>query len=99
MAAVAAAAATNGTIFPTETSAVLKTAKVQCKDKRSNNGQKRCKLAVTPSLPPSQGREKLCFEDFLISLSKNLAFHRVFPQDEKDAAILLMALSCGHVHG
>ncbi|KAM7509668.1 hypothetical protein LguiA_020121 [Lonicera macranthoides] len=69
------------------------------RDKQSNNGQKRCKFVVAPSLPPSQGREKLCFEDFLISLSKNLAFHRVFPQDEKDAAILLMALSCGHVHG
>ncbi|KZV21614.1 GATA transcription factor 21 [Dorcoceras hygrometricum] len=38
-------------------------------------------------------------EDFLIKLSKNLSFHRVFPQDEKDAAILLMALSSGLVHG
>ncbi|XP_019191574.1 PREDICTED: GATA transcription factor 21-like [Ipomoea nil] len=38
------------------------------------------------------------FEDFLIKLSKNSAYHRVFPQDEKDAAILLMALSCGLVH-
>nr|GME09499.1 putative GATA transcription factor 22 [Ipomoea batatas] len=38
------------------------------------------------------------FEDFLIKLSKNSAYQRVFPQDEKDAAILLMALSCGLVH-
>ncbi|KAJ4953935.1 hypothetical protein NE237_030767 [Protea cynaroides] len=30
---------------------------------------------------------------------KNSAFHRVFPQDEKEAAILLMDLSCGLVHG
>ncbi|KAJ0751648.1 putative transcription factor C2C2-GATA family [Helianthus annuus] len=37
-------------------------------------------------------------EEFLVSLSKSLAFHGVFPQDEKEAAILLMALSCGYVH-
>ncbi|XP_076959000.1 uncharacterized protein LOC143634930 [Bidens hawaiensis] len=41
---------------------------------------------------------KNCVEEFLVSLSKNLAFHCVFPQDEKEAAILLMALSCGYVH-
>ncbi|KAK3005051.1 hypothetical protein RJ639_017388 [Escallonia herrerae] len=93
----AMAAAANGTILPAVASPLK--AKVH-KDKKSNIGhvkkyKKRCKLASTPS----RGREKLCFEDFLISLSKNLAFHRVFPQDEKEAAILLMALSCGHVHG
>ena len=40
-------------------------------------------------------KKQLCFDDIVISLSKSSAFHRVFPQDEKDAAILLMALSCG----
>lgn len=54
-------------------------------------------IATTSS--SHQATKKLCFEDFLGSLSKNLAFHRVFPQDEKEAAILLMALSCGIVHG
>ncbi|KAF3616255.1 GATA transcription factor 16 [Capsicum annuum] len=44
-------------------------------------------------------KQKLCFEDFFVNLSNNLAIHRVFPQDEKEAAILLMALSSGLVHG
>ncbi|KAK7329078.1 hypothetical protein VNO77_23224 [Canavalia gladiata] len=39
------------------------------------------------------GRKR--FED----LSKNLALQQVFPQDEKEAAILLMALSYGLLHG
>lgn len=42
-------------------------------------------------------QKKLCFDDIVIRLSKSSAFHRVFPQEEKDAAILLMALSCGLV--
>ncbi|THG04591.1 hypothetical protein TEA_004669 [Camellia sinensis var. sinensis] len=97
----AAAAATNGTILASTTSTVIKT-KAQHKDKKSNNGhraqfKKRSKLHTAN---PSHGRKKkLCFEDFLINLSKNLAFHQVFPQDEKEAAILLMAISCGFVHG
>ncbi|XP_077212080.1 putative GATA transcription factor 22 [Tasmannia lanceolata] len=44
-------------------------------------------------------RKKLRFDEFTISLSKNSAFQRVFPQDEREAAILLMALSCGLVRG
>ncbi|WMV60068.1 hypothetical protein MTR67_053453 [Solanum verrucosum] len=46
-----------------------------------------------------QQKKKLCFEDFFVNLSNNLAIHRVFPQDEKEAAMLLMALSSGLVHG
>ncbi|KAH0735769.1 hypothetical protein KY285_011476 [Solanum tuberosum] len=46
-----------------------------------------------------QQKKNLCFEDFFVNLSNNLAIHRVFPQDEKEAAILLMALSSGLVHG
>mgnify|MGYP001603233372 CR=1 FL=1 len=99
----AAAAAANGTSPPTyDTTAPLKV-KVQNKDKLKNNGQfkKRCKLNT--SAESSQNlhavQKKSGFEDFLFTLSKNLAFHRVFPQDEKEAAILLMALSCGLVHG
>ncbi|KAG5547229.1 hypothetical protein RHGRI_013036 [Rhododendron griersonianum] len=105
--AVAAAAATTTTekskdaVLGAERSSDPLKIKLQHKAKRSNNGhvsqyKKRSKLAATPK---SHGRKKLCFEDFLISLSKNLAIQQVFPQDEKEAAILLMALSCGLVHG
>ncbi|KAL1363704.1 hypothetical protein HN51_011902 [Arachis hypogaea] len=45
-----------------------------------------------------RGRKKVGFEDLTISLSKNLALN-VFPHDEKEAAILLMALSYGLLHG
>lgn len=99
MAAAAAATASNGTIVATETTTSMKN-KVQNKAKRSSNGcvaklkNKKCKLSSQP-----QGRNKLCFEDLRIILSKSSAFHGVFPQDEKEAAILLMALSYGLVHG
>ncbi|CAL9157465.1 unnamed protein product [Musa hybrid cultivar] len=39
-------------------------------------------------------KKKIRFDD-----DKSSAFHQVFPQDEKDAAVLLMALSCGLIHG
>lgn len=56
--------------------------------------KKRCKLSS-----PSQTGKKRCFEDFFaLSFSKISAFPRVFPQDEQEGAILLMALSCGLVH-
>ncbi|KAG8491484.1 hypothetical protein CXB51_014665 [Gossypium anomalum] len=99
MAAAAAATASNGTIVATETTTSMKN-KVQNKAKRSSNGcvaklkNKKCKLSSQ-----SQGRKKLCFEDLRKILSKSSAFHGVFPQDEKEAAILLMALSYGLVHG
>ncbi|MFQ6668236.1 hypothetical protein Gotur_033965 [Gossypium turneri] len=99
MAAAAAATASNGTIVATETTTSMKN-KVQNKAKRSSNGcvaklkNKKCKLSSQ-----SPGRNKLCFEDLRIILSKSSAFHGVFPQDEKEAAILLMALSYGLVHG
>ncbi|TYI22181.1 hypothetical protein ES332_A06G086400v1 [Gossypium tomentosum] len=99
MAAAAAATASNGTIVATETTTSMKN-KVQNKAKRSSNGcvaklkNKKCKLSSQ-----SQGRNKLCFEDLRIILRKSSAFHGVFPQDEKEAAILLMALSYGLVHG
>ena len=94
-----ATAAANGTVVAAETTPSMKS-KVQHKAKRSSNGcvpqfkNKKCKLGSQ-----SQGRKKLCFEDLRIILSKNSAFHRVFPQEEKEAAILLMALSYGLVHG
>ncbi|KAF7143098.1 hypothetical protein RHSIM_Rhsim05G0021900 [Rhododendron simsii] len=105
MAAAAAAATTTekskDVVLGAERSSDPLKIKLQHKAKRSNNGhvsqyKKRSKLAATSK---THGRKKLCFEDFLISLSKNLAIQQVFPQDEKEAAILLMALSCGLVHG
>lgn len=43
----------------------------------------------------SQGRNNFSFDNLIISLSENLGPQQVFPQDEKEAAILLMALSHG----
>lgn len=51
-----------------------------------------------PSSSSTNAPKKLDFEDFLINLSNKLALQQIFPQDEKEAAILLMALSCGLVH-
>ncbi|KAK1417395.1 hypothetical protein QVD17_26522 [Tagetes erecta] len=60
---------------------------------------------ITPPVPlssPSSSScavRKNCVEELLVSLRKKLTFYHVFPQDEKEAAILLMALSCGYAHG
>lgn len=96
--AAAAADDANGMAITTEPSP--KKIKVHHKDKISKSRhaahlKKHCKITAGPS----NDKKKLGFEDFLINLSKNSAFNQVFPQDEKDAAILLMALSCGLVHG
>ncbi|KAL0308501.1 UNVERIFIED_CONTAM: putative GATA transcription factor 22 [Sesamum radiatum] len=72
-----------------------------------DNGQKHvvglkkgCKMAAAGSSSSSSSSSTSSrLEEFLINLSNNLALHRVFPEDEKDAAILLMALSSGLVHG
>ncbi|CAN6441751.1 unnamed protein product [Victoria cruziana] len=37
--------------------------------------------------------------DFSVEMSKPVPFKRVLPEEEEQAAILLMALSCGLVHG
>ena len=47
----------------------------------------------------STSSNKCCFDELAIILSKSSAYQQVFPQDEKEAAILLMALSYGIVHG
>ncbi|KAG1335421.1 putative GATA transcription factor 22 [Cocos nucifera] len=67
------------------------------KEKRSDVDRtipfkKRFKIAT-----PTTARKNPCFDDVLISLSNSSAVHRVFPQDERDAALLLMALSWGIV--
>ncbi|PKU82380.1 putative GATA transcription factor 22 [Dendrobium catenatum] len=56
--------------------------------------KKRCRFFTSAET----SQRTLSFEDIVISLNKSLlALNRVFPQDEKDAAILLMALSSGIV--
>ncbi|XP_076924768.1 GATA transcription factor 21-like [Bidens hawaiensis] len=55
-------------------------------------------LPSSSSSPPSSSPvRKNCVEEFLVSLSKKyLTLYHVLPQDEREAAILLMALSCGY---
>lgn len=100
-----AAAAANGTavqLAADDTSSNNKKSKTSRPRNYKNSClpfKKRCKFN---SNTPSRGKKKLCsFEDLTLILSKNnsSALQRVFPQDEKEAAILLMALSYGLVHG
>ena len=93
---MAAAAAINDTTVGTEPSPMkLKLSNKEKKMHTSNAGQH--KKLLKPSCPPPTNK-KVCFEDFTSSLSKNSGFRRVFPQDEEEAAILLMALSCDLVY-
>ncbi|XP_061361644.1 putative GATA transcription factor 22 [Gastrolobium bilobum] len=93
-----AVASANGVHVAAETS--VKGNKLKKKENKS-------KIVCAPQMKkkrklrtkPSQSRKKLGFEDFALSLSNNMALQQVFPQDEKEAAILLMALSYGLVHG
>ncbi|KAE9609889.1 hypothetical protein Lal_00006398 [Lupinus albus] len=95
--AAAAAASGNGTIV---VAAAEKS--VKGKEKKSKveyapqQMKKKRKLIAKPS---SQSRNKFSFEDLTLRLSQNVAFKQVFPRDEREAAILLMALSYGLVHG
>ncbi|XP_072979547.1 putative GATA transcription factor 22 [Typha angustifolia] len=57
--------------------------------------KKRFKIPTSSTAGSAKAKRDVCFKGVTISLGKNSAFHRVFPQDERDAAILLMALSCG----
>ncbi|XP_072999762.1 protein CYTOKININ-RESPONSIVE GATA TRANSCRIPTION FACTOR 1-like isoform X2 [Typha latifolia] len=94
--AAAAAAAANGGLIRSDTHSKVK------KEKRADHDvdrtvpfKKRCKNFPDRS---SSDQINACFaDDVTINLSKNSSFHRVFPQDERDAAILLMALSCGPI--
>ncbi|KAL2480198.1 putative GATA transcription factor 22 [Abeliophyllum distichum] len=93
--AMAAAAAADATTEPSPMKFKVHHKEKTCKNGHAAQLKKRCKITAGSS----NDKKKLGFEDFLINLSKNLAFNRVFPQDEKDAAILLMALSSGLVDG
>lgn len=98
LAAAAAAAAANGAVLTMENS-TTRTQLVPKKEKKS-----RSSYQVVPykkpfgGTSPQGGRERISFEDFALSMSKSLGFRRAFPKDEEEAAILLMALSCGLLH-
>ncbi|KAF8034099.1 hypothetical protein BT93_C0396 [Corymbia citriodora subsp. variegata] len=109
--ATAAATAANGTIVPPPTM----TSPAKCKLKNKDNKRPGIKAAIgqesetikkrfklpSPALASPRETKKLCLEDFAARVSKHYSanLQRVFPQEEKEAAILLMALSCGLVHG
>ncbi|RDX83114.1 putative GATA transcription factor 22, partial [Mucuna pruriens] len=97
--AIAAAATANGTnLMEAAKSQVKKGNKLHSKRMKS-------KTECAPQLTKKRKLEAKyrkrfgTFEDLTVSLSKNLALQQVFPQDEKEAAILLMALSYGLLHG
>lgn len=89
----AMAAATGSGLVATDTARKVQKEKRSIRDRAIPN-KKRCKIDTTRT-----AQKKPQIDDIMMSLSNNSAFHRVFPQDETDAAILLMALSCGLVHG
>lgn len=105
----AAAAAANDTAFEKETTPPLviktkkhnnfKTKTKQQKDKtpaRGVNVAKFKKRSCNLMIDSHEAQKKVCLEDFLLTLTNNLTYDQVFPQDEKDAAILLMAMSLDH---
>nr|XP_043628535.1 GATA transcription factor 21-like [Erigeron canadensis] len=110
MALASAAAEETNNVFsdtPTSSSSLKATTKILHKDhKKTNNIGHATKFKKTQYSKQinktkqfqssSSPARKHCVEDFLVSLRKSLAFHGVFPHDEKEAAILLMALSCGY---
>ncbi|XP_076904117.1 uncharacterized protein LOC143559416 [Bidens hawaiensis] len=107
MAAAGAEVAKTGKNVFNEGPTSLKATKILHKDyKKPNKGHvtkcknKLCSNQINAKASPSSlsPMRKNTVEEFLVSLSKNLALHCVSPQDEKEAAILLMALSCGYVH-
>ncbi|KAK7265367.1 hypothetical protein RJT34_32986 [Clitoria ternatea] len=101
MAAAAAAASGNGTMI-VEAGKSVKGNKLQKKEKKSrieSAPQMKKKRKLGGKGTQSRKNKFGGFEDLRLRLNKNLALHQVFPQDEKEAAILLMALSYGLVHG
>lgn len=90
------AAAANGTGDVTTENSKTKT-KVPKKEKKSRSSYHMTQFKKAFGTTQG-GRERISFEDFALSLSKSLAFRRAFPKDEEEAAILLMALSCGLLH-
>ncbi|GAU34770.1 hypothetical protein TSUD_205740 [Trifolium subterraneum] len=101
-----AAASANGTTVTADQTSSVKRKKLQTKKENkskidcstSTHLKKKTKFESEPS--QISKKELITFEDLRLSLSKNLSVQQVFPQDEREeAAILLMALSYGLVHG
>ncbi|KAG2310737.1 hypothetical protein Bca52824_022294 [Brassica carinata] len=81
---------------------VVKTKKCKLKEEEDGAGMVARDSEIsksTTSSDSSVSSNKFCFDDLTIMLSKSSAYQQVFPQDEREAAILLMALSYGMVHG
>ncbi|KAK6236740.1 hypothetical protein QUC31_020536 [Theobroma cacao] len=98
MEAAAAAAAENGAAAAADASSMKIKVHIHKEKKSRTSHVAQCKKQVKPPYYSPQSQKKLCFKEFALSLSKNSALQRVFPQDVEDAAILLMELSCGLVH-
>lgn len=109
----AMAAAANDTAFEKETTLPLvikskKDVKMKTKTKQQKDETPDCGVNVAKFKKRScsnlmtdgeeAAKKKVCLEEFLVTLTSNLTYHQVFPQDEKDAAILLMAMSLHHAH-
>lgn len=101
-----AAASESGTTIADHATSSAKRKKLQKKKENKSKIEYECspymkkKRKLEATKPSQISRNKfITFEDLRLSLSKNLAVQQVFPQDEKEAAILLMALSYGLVHG
>lgn len=103
--AAAAAAANGEDALPPATSSTKVKVMSKCKRSKNNHNdhdpqfKRGCEDELPPNSSPSK-KSKLCYKDFTFRiLSKHYsAYQRVFPQDEREAAILLMALSYGLVH-
>ncbi|KAL5065879.1 hypothetical protein RYX36_027616 [Vicia faba] len=101
-----AAASENGTTIADHETCSAKRKKLQKKKENKSKIEFECsphmkkKRKLEATTPSQISRNKfITFEDLRLSLNQNLAVQQVFPQDEKEAAILLMALSYGLVHG
>ncbi|KAJ6840699.1 putative GATA transcription factor 22 isoform X2 [Iris pallida] len=97
-AAAAASAGGGGVLVPATApkKAAAKEERLEVVD-RTVPFKKRFKIATSSSSSAQKKKKKLRFDDITIGLSKKLAFNQTtFPQEEKDAAILLMALSIYH---
>ncbi|CAL9165915.1 protein CYTOKININ-RESPONSIVE GATA TRANSCRIPTION FACTOR 1-like [Musa acuminata AAA Group] len=85
-----AAAALNGGLVPADAPSQVQKEKELDVD-RTLPFKKRCKVDTASSMTAT----KLCFSEAKLSSNRSSAIKKVFPQEERDAAILLMALSCG----
>ncbi|CAD5186603.1 unnamed protein product [Musa acuminata subsp. malaccensis] len=68
--------------------------KKRCKIDTASSSSSSSSSSTTTTTTASSSR-KHCFGNVTSSSNKSSAIQRVFPQEERDAAILLMGLSCG----